>query len=285
MIDAVLFDLGDTIIDFGVGRREAEVLFKQGARLTYDYLDAKGLPVPAFERYFRTHYRHMQRAYAWSKLTRRDFNYGDLLARVAHKFKLTVTPEDLLHLAWLWYKPIGDVSHIDPGILQMLVQLRAAGTRLAIVSNTFVPGHCLDRHLREEGLLEFFPVRIYSSDVRYRKPHPRIFEMALEQIGVPADKALFIGDLLKTDIRGAKRAGMRTIWKPARAKGKAAAAASGGSPLHEPIRLPRKNFLHPRRLHAPDFIIPKVTQLPEILHQCGWRPVYTHGPVVVPLSA
>ena len=32
MIDAVLFDLGDTIIDFGVGRREAEVLFRQGAK-------------------------------------------------------------------------------------------------------------------------------------------------------------------------------------------------------------------------------------------------------------
>ena len=41
MIDAVLFDLGDTIINFGVGRREAEFLFRQGAKLTYDYLAAK----------------------------------------------------------------------------------------------------------------------------------------------------------------------------------------------------------------------------------------------------
>jgi putative hydrolase of the HAD superfamily len=280
MIDAVLFDLGDTIIDFGVGRREAEVLFKQGARLTYDYLDGKGMPVPAFEQYFRVHYRQMQRAYAWSKLTRRDFNYGDLLARVARKLKLAVTPGDLVHLAWLWYKPIGDASHIDKGIMQMLVQLRAAGTKLAIVSNTFVPGHCLDRHLREEGLLEFFPVRIYSSTVRYRKPHPRIFEMALEQIGVPAERALFIGDLLKTDIRGAKRAGMRTIWKPARS----AAGVGGAHALHEPVRMPRETFLRPKRMHAPDFIIPKVTQLPEILHQCGWRPVHAHAAAAVPLS-
>jgi HAD superfamily hydrolase (TIGR01662 family) len=281
MIDAVLFDLGDTIIDFGVGRREAEILFKQGARLTYDYLDAQGTPVPPFEHYFRVHYRQMQRAYAWSKLTRRDFNYGDLLARAARKLKLPVTPGDLIHLAWLWYKPISDVSHIDPGILHMLVQLRAAGTRLAIVSNTFVPGHCLDRHLREEGLLEFFPVRIYSSNVRYRKPHPRIFEMALEQIGVTPDRALFIGDLLKTDIRGAKRAGMRTIWKPARA----ANGVGGVHALHEPVHLPQDTFLRPRRLHAPDFIIPKVTQLPEILHQCGWRPLHAHTPLAVHLSA
>jgi putative hydrolase of the HAD superfamily len=107
--------------------------------------------------------------------------------------------------------------------------------------------------LRDEGLLEFFPVRIYSSSVRYRKPHPRIFEMALSEVGVAANRALFIGDLLATDIAGAKRAGMRTIWKPAR---------------HNASRF---NFLR-RRRHAPDLIIPKVTQLTEVLHQFGWRP-------------
>ena len=41
--------------------------------------------------------------------------------------------------------------------------------------------------------------------------------------------------------------------------------------------MPRETFLRPKRMHAPDFIIPKVTQLPEILHQCGWRPVHAHA--------
>src|SRR5436305_1745484 len=108
MIDAVLFDLGDTIIDFGVGRKEAEILFRKGARLTYDYLDSKNFQLPTYERYFKIHYGRMQRAYIWSKLTRRDFSYADVLARSATKLNLPVTPSDLHHLALLWYKPIAD---------------------------------------------------------------------------------------------------------------------------------------------------------------------------------
>ena len=246
MIDAVLFDLGDTIIDFGVGRREVEILFRQGARLTYEDLRQRRHPnLPAFELYYRVHRRIMHRAYLWSKISRRDFSYEAVLSRAAFKLGLTLTPADLHRLAVLWYQPINLASAIDPGVPHMLDQLRRAGMRLGIVSNTLVPAHCLDQHLTQEGLLEFFPVRVYSSQVRYRKPHPRIFQIALDLIGVPAARTLFIGDLLKTDVAGAKNAGMHTIWKPARKTLK-----NGHCPP-----LPRK--------HRADFVIPKVVHLPE----------------------
>ncbi len=256
MIDAVLFDLGDTIIDFGIGRREVELLFRQGARLSYQDLRARHHPdLPPFDRYFATHYRVMQRAYIWSKLSGRDFSYETVLERAAAKLELNFTPADLQRLARVWYHPINLASNIDEGVGPMLEQLHAAGTKLGIVSNTLVPPHCLDQHLAEAGLLDYFPVRVYSSEVRYRKPHPRIFEMALELIGVPAHRTLFVGDLLKADIAGAKKAGMHTIWKPARRNG----------------RFP----LTPRRHHA-DFIINKVTHLTDILPHFGWKP--THSP-------
>ncbi len=69
---------------------------------------------------------------------------------------------------------------------------------------------------------------------------------------------------------------MRTIWKPARHH-----AALGGT--HLAPRAPSDFFFRPRH-PAPDFIIPKVTQLPEILHQCGWRPVHAAAPHVAPLK-
>lgn len=257
MIDAILFDLGDTIIDFGVGRREAEWLFRQGAKLTYDYLLNHRRALPPFRRYFKVHYRIMQRAYVWSKIVRRDFSYQDVLTRAARTLHLNLAPEDIHLLASLWYQPINNRSTVDPGVRPMLETIRRAGTRLGIVSNTLVPAHCLDEHLAEHGLLEFFPVRIYSSFVRYRKPHPRIFEIALSQIGVPANRTLFVGDLLHADIIGAKRAGMHTIWKPAR------------------------HILHGRRLpvpsakQTPDFVLHHVTGLPDALPHFGWHPPRT----------
>jgi len=262
MIDAVLFDLGDTIIDFGIGRREAEVLFRQGARLSYQDLSTRNHPnLPPFDRYFKVHYRTMQRAYIWSKLSRRDFSYESVLVRSAAKLDMPLTQDDVKRLCHLWYHPISLASNIDAGVGPMLLHLQESGVKMGIVSNTLVPSHCLDQHLSDAGLLHFFPVRVYSSHVRYRKPHPRIFEMALELIGAPASRTLFIGDLLKADIAGAKKAGMHTIWKPARTNG----------------RFP----LTPRRHHA-DLIIPKVTHLPQALPHFGWKPTRPTGTAHTP---
>ena len=253
MIDAVLFDLGNTLIDFGVSRREAELLFRQGAKLSYHDLRARGHPhLPAYDRYLKTHYRIMQRAYIWSRLSGRDFSYETVLARAAAKLQLNLTDAELRHLAHVWYQPIMLASAVDDGVYGMLEQLRAAGTRLGVVSNTIVPPHCLDQHLADEGLLEYFPVRVYSCQVRYRKPHPRIFALALERIGVPAHRTLFIGDLLKADIAGAKKAGMHTIWKPPRTR-------DGCVPPT------------PRR-HDADAIIDHVTRLTDVLPRFGWPP-------------
>src|SRR5690606_7767369 len=116
-------------------------------------------------------------------------------------------------LAWHWYRPLAEAATLEPGTLTALRQLRAGGYRLGIVSNTFVPGHVLDRPLRQARVLPFFPVRVYSCDVGYRKPHPQIFDAALQRIGVAADEALFVGDLLDADVRGARRAGMQALWK------------------------------------------------------------------------
>jgi putative hydrolase of the HAD superfamily len=253
MIDAVLFDLGNTLINFSASRREAEMLFRQGAKLSYHDMRAQGRHnLPTYDRYLKTHYRILQRVFFWSRLTGRDFSYDTILARAAAKLHLNLDETELRRLAHVWYQPIYLASSVDGGVFAMLEQLRAAGTRMGVISNTIVPGYCLDQHLADEGLLEFFPVRVYSSQVRYRKPHPRIFAAALEKIGAPAQRTLFIGDVLKADIAGAKKAGMHAIWKPARTRG------------GHPPPLPRR--------HGADGIIDTVTRLTEVLPRFGWRP-------------
>ena len=73
------------------------------------------------------------------------------------------------------------------------------------------PRWLLLRDLDEQGLAERFDAVVFSSDVGIRKPRPEIFERALEELGVTADRALFVGDRLIADIRGARDVGMRTV--------------------------------------------------------------------------
>lgn len=62
------------------------------------------------------------------------------------------------------------------------------------------------------GLRGYFHTIVISGEVGIWKPDPAIYQLALERLGTPADKTLFIGDHPVNDIQGAARAGMDTIW-------------------------------------------------------------------------
>ncbi len=210
-IRGILFDFGDTLLDFGTV--DTIDLFEQGARGTYAYLQRRRFELPSFNEYHRRQLKAVRRAYAWSHVVRREFNALDVIGKLARQMGCHLDRNDLDEIAWQWYKPLAAQGELADGVVEMLRQFTADGLTLAVVSNTFIPGGVLDRHLRALGLLGFFPVRVYSCDVRYRKPHRRIFRIALQRAGLDAAATLFVGDTPRADILGARRVGMRTVLK------------------------------------------------------------------------
>ncbi|MDZ7312195.1 MAG: HAD family hydrolase [candidate division KSB1 bacterium] len=84
---------------------------------------------------------------------------------------------------------------------------------LALISDTaWTPGRVLRQIFASYKILDCFRVLIYSGEVGICKPHPKIFHLALEGLGVRAHECLHIGDLQRTDIAGAKAIGMHTAW-------------------------------------------------------------------------
>ena len=81
--------------------------------------------------------------------------------------------------------------------------------RLGVVSNFY--GN-LARVCDDAGIHSFFQVLVDSAEVGCTKPDPRIFQRALEALGVPASAATFVGDSLPRDMAGARGVGMRHIW-------------------------------------------------------------------------
>ena len=211
MIRAVLFDLGDTLLDFEP--LDMRAVFWRAARLTYDHLAATGHAMPDFQVYGRRYYRAMRWSYFWAKLSRKEFNSFDLLIQFHRKLGLPSDDALLRELACLWYRPLTECATIESDLHGALSAMTGAGLQLGLVSNTFVPGFAHDRHLESVGLLGLLPVRVYSSEVGHRKPDRRIFEAALQQLRTSPQETLFVGDLVKTDIIGAKRVGMKTALK------------------------------------------------------------------------
>jgi len=93
----------------------------------------------------------------------------------------------------------------------LLEALRGRGLRLALVSNSASPQWLLQPVLERQGLVERLDAIVLSSEVGRRKPHPAIFQRALEELEVQAEEALFVGDRLEADILGASRVGMKTV--------------------------------------------------------------------------
>ncbi len=210
-ISAVLFDLGETLLTFG--RINMSDLFRRSAVLSYDYLKGLGQPVGSFKSYCRRNLIQLRIRYFISNIIKKDFDALELLKKVNRTFALS--EEQWEHLAWLWYLPLSALAQTEPDLHQTLTSLKNLGLKLGILSNTFIHGTSLDRHLGELSILEFFSVRLYSYQFLYRKPDPRIFAAAAGSIGLPTQNILFVGDRINNDIIPALKAGMLPVLKSA----------------------------------------------------------------------
>jgi putative hydrolase of the HAD superfamily len=99
-----------------------------------------------------------------------------------------------------------------PEVPDVLAALRARGLRLGVCSNW---DWDLDRHLADAGIAGLLDARVSSAWVGCRKPHRRIFEVALAELGTTPGETMFVGDNWVADVEGATAAGMRAVhvWR------------------------------------------------------------------------
>lgn len=212
-IKAALFDLGETILNFG--KINATRLFRQGARLSYDYLKSCGQHVGGFEYYCWRNLIALRIRNIIANITKNDFNSAAFLRSHGTKKGIKLDAGQWKHYAWLWYEPLRKISTTEPEIKQTLAALKKAGLKLGIVSNTFVNGSSLDKHLEQVGILDFFQTRVYSYEFDFRKPDLRIFKIAAERIGEAMENILYIGDRIDKDTKPALKLGMKAVLKTA----------------------------------------------------------------------
>jgi len=93
-----------------------------------------------------------------------------------------------------------------------VLQRLAANYRLAVISDTGItPGRVLRQILEEDDLAGYFSHFTFSDEVGYSKPHPDAFLTTLSALAASPEEAVHVGDLLRTDIAGAREVGMRAV--------------------------------------------------------------------------
>ena len=108
----------------------------------------------------------------------------------------------------------GVLSHppnLLPGVREGLDFLKGRA-RLALISDTaFSPGSVLRELMASAGIDGYFDAYVFSDETGVAKPHPGAFGAALHALGGRPEEAVHIGDIERTDVRGAKEAGMKAV--------------------------------------------------------------------------
>ncbi len=191
---ALLFDAGNTLVFLDYARLASAV--------------GEALQLPLTESGLRRHAGAAARAMEQGRLTDRERGSVYLLTLfelagvpVSRAGELKAALLALHQQAHLW-------GATPVGTREALERLRAAGFRLAVISNS--DGRAAAA-LEAAGLRDLFEFVIDSGEVGVEKPDPRIFHIALERLGVPAADALYVGDLYEVDAVGARGAGLGAV--------------------------------------------------------------------------
>jgi putative hydrolase of the HAD superfamily len=194
VIEAVLLDAGGVLVLPDPGLVRAQVV-------------AAGLPPPSEETMRRAHYTAVASMDATGTEDLATYRTAYLGACGAPA-ELAAQAVRLLKFSGRWSWPL-------PGALDLLTALIESGRRIAIVSNS---DGTVAATLAEAGVCQVgsgvgadVAVIVDSYHAGMEKPDPRLFQLALAELGVGADRVVHVGDTARTDVDGATAAGVRPV--------------------------------------------------------------------------
>lgn len=121
--------------------------------------------------------------------------------------KLNVTPLDLNNG---FLRAMAELCLPLTGAVNLLNALKGR-VKIGIITNGFTA--LQQTRLERTGFLEYFDLLVISEQVGYAKPHPAIFDYALEKMGNPSrQRVMMVGDNPDSDILGGINSGLATCW-------------------------------------------------------------------------
>ena len=207
MIKAITFDFWNTLY------RAAPYAFALRRRLMFDLfaknrIDVSVEHVDAAEEVARTEWNRVWRE------EHRTLPAAEWVRLMLDKLLIQLPPDDFGALADYFDRSLLEAN---PGPMLIegageAVRSLAPRYRLGVISDSGLStGRTLREFLKRDGLLESFTCTTFSDEVGVSKPHARIFQVTLDRLGTQPHEAVHLGDLVHSDIAGAKAIGMYAV--------------------------------------------------------------------------
>lgn len=207
---AVIFDLGHTLIDYyddwtGPEERVVNRIYDMVASIS-----------PSIDREEFTAYlsNSLRQARDRKSTQMIEVPLVDLMGECLERYG-ALDEYNLGQCLEMFYNALQEDRKLVAGAVELLHGLKERGMSIGLISDVAwgLPSEYSMRDIQHFGLDQFFDDYVFSTDVGLRKPHPKVFKIALSNLGVTASEAMYIGNSLAHDIKGAKGVGMRAVLK------------------------------------------------------------------------
>ena len=202
MIKAVLFDLDDTLFD----HRESSGDALRRVQQSHDgFRDAR------FDEFERRHSELLEELHPDVVAGRIGLDEAreERFRRLFERFGVAA-PADACAAAAMRYRAEYLAARRAVAGAEALLRAVRSRARVGIVSNNMLQEQ--QEKLEYCRLAPHVDALIVSAEVGVSKPHPGIFSVALDALGVRADEAVMVGDSWSADIAGARGAGIAAVW-------------------------------------------------------------------------
>lgn len=205
-ITAVLFDLYRTIIDISTDEHDPGVYDRFARALAYHGVNIS--PEALKEAYFDEVKRRLNRLNKGAE-EYPEVDVFEVFSTILRRYGSRRPPRSAVVNAAVLFRALTIRRFgLYKGCVEALAGLKGR-CRTALVSDA--QWVFTEPEMTMLGLDSLFDAVIFSSRFGFRKPDPRLFAAALQQLGVTARESVYIGDNPSRDLVGAKRAGMRCI--------------------------------------------------------------------------
>ncbi len=210
-IDGVVFDLGSTILEYET--RPWPELNRMSMQAAYEFLKRNEHPLPDFETFWKNHLAIKDRFRDQAAETLVEYDLTLAIAEFLISLELIGGTELAKSFFKEYYQPISKQLSMFADAPTVLEQLKTAGKKIGLVSNTVFPESYHKLELDRFKLSEYFDFTIFSVTYGYRKPHPSIYHEAIRLMGIKPERLLFVGDRYIEDVKGPREVGMKSLLK------------------------------------------------------------------------